>query len=143
MRVMGWACCALVCLGGTARSADDATAIRESSAKYTEAILKRDKAALQGTLHKEYHGHKLLGGRLDDKATTATAVAHWTDPQNRFAILETTVEKVQVIGDTAIETGTVSGSCGDRNAAHIFQNVTYTRVWVKDKTGWHLAHERY
>ena len=139
MRVMISACCVLMVWCGATQAADDEATVRESSKRYTAGVLKQDKAVLEGLLHKDYRGHALLGSDFDQRAHAAEAVAHWTSADSRFTSLETTIERVQVVGNTAVETGKVSGT----RSAHTYGGVTYTRVWVKDNTGWRLAHERY
>jgi hypothetical protein len=139
MRVVISACTVLALCCGAARAADDEATVRESSERYTAGVLKQDAMVLKGLLHKEYHGHALLGSGSDQRMDAAGAVSHWTRADRRFTSLETTIERVQVVGNMAVETGKVSGT----NAKNIYQGVTYTRVWVKDGTEWHLAHERY
>ena len=139
MRVMISACSVLALWCGATRAADDEATVRESSKRYTAGVLKQDKAILEGLLHREYRGHALLGSDFDQRADAAEAVAHWTRADSRFTSLETIIERVQVVGNTAIETGKASGT----RPRHTYQGVTYTKVWVKDSAGWRLVHERY
>lgn len=137
-------CCALLAWGSAARAADDVASVRQCSERYTKGILKQDRAVLEGSLHKQYRAEALLARPYSRNAMDAKeVVAHWTNADNRFTTFETAIERVQLVGDTAIETGKASGTCGERKAESIFMDVRYTRVWVKDKTGWRLVYERY
>ena len=145
MRALTLACCVLVCMAGAARAGDDAAAaVRKCSERYTAAVLKQNKAAIEELLHKSYRGQDLLGalGR-PQKADAVAAVAHWTSAEHRFRELVTNIERIETVGDTAIETGSASGSTVARSSGAIFSEVTYTRVWVKVGTGWRLVYERY
>ena len=144
MRNCVLAAVAVVAFAGAAR-ADDEKDVRDLAARYAKAAAAKDRAGLERLLHPDYQGMRLPVRAFNggDEATRAQAVAAWTGPTPKHTGLEYRTAAVRLYGKTAVETGSVSVPVGPNGSpfAHIFQYVSYTRVWVKDDAGWRVAHE--
>lgn len=146
MRNFVLAAVAVVVVAGAAR-ADDEKDVRDLSVRYARAAVARDRARMERLLHPDYQGVRLPVRAFNggDELNRAQTVAAWTGPAPTFTGLEYTTSAVRLYGPTAVETGSVSVSVGPNGSpfAHIFRDVRYTRVWVKDEAGWRVAHESY
>lgn len=127
--------------------ADDEKDIRDLVARYTKAARDKDGAGLERLLHPDYQGVRLPVRAFNhgDEVNRAKTVAAWTDRNQQYTGLEYKTASVRLYGPTAVETGSMSVSVGPNGGpfGHIFQNVGFTRVWVKDDAGWRVAHESY
>jgi ketosteroid isomerase-like protein len=137
----------VIVVGASAARADDEKDVRDLSTRYAKAATQKDRAAMERLLHKDYHGVRLpvRAFNAGEELNRAQAVAAWTGPAPNYTGLEYTTAAVRQYGPTAVETGSVSVSVGPNGGpfAHIFRDVRYTRVWVKDDAGWRVAHESY
>ncbi|QDU18471.1 nuclear transport factor 2 family protein [Urbifossiella limnaea] len=146
MRTCVLAAVAVVVVAGAAR-ADDGKDVRDLAALYAKAAKDKDRAGLERLLRPDYHGARVPVGEVEGKRelTRAEAVALWTGLGQKHAGLSFTTARVRLYGATAVETGSLTVTIGQRGgpSAHIFNDVGYTRVWVKGDAGWQLAHESY
>jgi ketosteroid isomerase-like protein len=137
---------AFVGVAGAAR-ADDEKDVRDLAARYAKAAKDKDRAGLERLLRPDYLGDRVPVGEFVGKRelTRSEAVALWTGLGQKHAGLSFTTARVRLYGTTAVETGSLTVSIGQRSGptAHIFNDVGYTRVWVKGDAGWQLAHESY
>jgi hypothetical protein len=111
--------------------ADDVSSVSEHVMRYTTAVFKRDKGGLESLLRKDYQGRSLpasqwLGGEviLDKDG----ALSHWSNRDLHITRFGCKIESVRVFGDTAIETGSMSGELSVFRSPHTFGQVGYTRV---------------
>lgn len=140
MRLVILACCALLtCVA--VHAGDDETSVREHSERYVKAILKQDKAALEQLLHKDFDGRGLPDpGYSHRRVDYSEAITHFTATTYRVTRQDEKIESLKVFGDTAIETGRLSGNAGAKGE-NIFV-VEYTRVWLRNGKDWRLVLER-
>jgi ketosteroid isomerase-like protein len=126
--------------------ADDEADVRDLASLYTKAAAAKDRAGLERLLHPDYQGVRLPVRAFNegDEVNRVKAVAAWTGTQKHTG-LEYKTAAVRLYGPTAVETGSMSMSVGPNGGpfGHIFQNVGFTRVWVKDDAGWRVFHESY
>ena len=136
----------VVVVSGTAW-ADDEADVRDLSAGYAKAAKDKDRAGLERLLRPDYHGVHVPVGEFEGKRelTRAEVVALWAGLGQKHAGMSFTTTGVRMYGATAVESGSLTVTIGRRGgqAAQIFNNVGYTRVWVKDEAGWRVAHEAY
>jgi hypothetical protein len=57
--------------------------------------------------------------------------------------LKVEVNGVRLFGDTAVETGTLSAQLKELGVHSIWNELDYTRVWVRDGKNWRLVHEQF
>jgi ketosteroid isomerase-like protein len=136
-----------VVVGAGAARVDGEKDVRDLAARYAKAAKDKDRAGLERLLRPDYHGARVPVGEFESKRelTRAEAVALWTGLGQKHVGLSFTTAAVRLYGATAVETGSLTVTIGQRSgpSAHIFNDVSYTRVWVKDDTGWRVAHESY
>jgi ketosteroid isomerase-like protein len=143
MRNLVMAGCSLLMLAGGPPAPDEPqAAIRAAAERLRFAILQRDKTALEALLHPDYRilPHGARRG-LSSESGKAQAIAYYTD--RTFLTLKCQPTCVRVFGDAAIETGSLCATIWEHNSRSIWQDVRYTRLWVRDEKGWNVAHEHY
>lgn len=143
--VAGLAVVASATSGPVPASDPDATVLSVAE-RYEEALRKKDKAALESLIHKDYlHCHR--GGGLSlsiGEADKFKVVTHYTKPDIGFRSLSVDGRTIRLFRDTAIETGSIAGEeKGVFGITSVFGSRRYTRVWIRDAKGWQLVQESY
>jgi ketosteroid isomerase-like protein len=137
--IAGWI---LVLLTAAGRPApEDQRAVREQAARYETALLRANKAVLEGIFHKDHH--LVAGPSVRGEVGRSEAIGYYTDPARRFHALKTEVGSIRLFGDTAIETGSLSAELKEYGVSSVWRDLTYMRVWIREGKSWQLVHEQY
>jgi ketosteroid isomerase-like protein len=132
----------LLCASANVPAAeDDSAIIRKCSERYVALLLKGDRIGLENLMHSEYQLTSFLVNRPETGADKAQAIRNWTQPGTSFVVLANKLERIRFFGDTAIETGVLSASRTEFGSLSTWNQIRYTRVWVKEGNDWRLAHE--
>jgi ketosteroid isomerase-like protein len=141
----GWS--AEVAAQAAGEPTDDVAAVRMRSARYANAVRDREPEALVRLLRLDYRGYLPPGSGRDNTGSLSRAevIAYWVGTGAAHSGLSFKTTTVQMLGGTAVERGSLSGTVGRRNGpfSHVLQDVRYVRVWLKDDAGWRIAHESY
>jgi RNA polymerase sigma factor (sigma-70 family) len=105
---------------------------------YDKAVLQRDKRALEALYHQDYDVQCpiLLGQRQD----RAGIIAFLTEAAT-FSQFSRNQVRIRKFADTVIETGILTAYFRAHGSGHIWNELSYSRVWIRDGATWKLAHE--
>lgn len=111
--------------------ADEAAELMALEARWNQAIVDKDLAALDEILAPDFVYIADDGSKLDKKSLLAVVER----PQVRMDPLTTRDVSVRLYGSTAVVTGRFLQTlrAGDK---HVTRDVAYTDVYVKDDKGW-------
>ena len=143
MRALAFLLCVFPAFASLIQAAedDDRAEVRKQTERLTAVLLQGDQAGLKELIHPDYRARSLPGLRNHSAGGKTEGVAHWLGM--KFIDLKVEVDGVRVFGDTAVETGTVSALVKEFAVHSTWNELDYTRVWVRDGNNWRLVHEQF
>jgi hypothetical protein len=124
-----------------AAEGDDRAAVRKQTEQLTAVLLKGDQAGLEALIHKDYQARSLPGPRDLPVGGKTEGVRYWLG--GKFLELKVEVNGIRLFGDTAVETGTLSAQLKELGTHSTWNELAYTRIWLRDGKNWRLVHEQF